>query len=108
MRSLLKTDLRRIFKDKLFLVVCILGTVLAFFTPLLYKGLATVIGVQDELLGLLADSKSMFFSAFAPGTNFGFILPILLSLVLCKDFGYGTVRNKIICGKSRAKIFFSM
>lgn len=108
MRSLIKTDMRRIFKDKLFLVVCALGVILAFFTPLLYKGLATVIGMDDELLGLLTDSKSMFFSAFATGNNFGLILPILLSLVLCKDFGYGTVRNKIICGKSRAKIFFSM
>lgn len=108
MRSLLKTDLRRIFKDKLFLVVCILGTVLASFTPLLYKGLSLIIGIEDELLGLFADSKSMFFSAFDSGSNFGFILPILLALVLCKDFGYGTVRNKIICGKSRTKIFLSM
>ena len=108
MRSLLKTDLRRIFKDKLFLVVCILGTVLASFTPLLYKGLSLIIGVEDELLGLFTDSKDMFFSAFEPGSTFGFILPILLALVLCKDFGYGTVRNKIICGKSRTKIFLSL
>lgn len=108
MRSLIKTDMRRIFKDKLFIVVCILGTVLAFSTPLLYKGLALFIGVEDELLGMLTDSKSMFFSAFATGTNFGLILPILLCLVLCKDFRYGTVRNKIICGKSRVKIFLSM
>lgn len=108
MRSLLKTDLRRILKDKLFLVVCILGTVLASFTPLLYKGLSLIIGMEDELLGLLPHSKNMFFTAFEPGNNFGFILPILLALVLCKDFGYGTVRNKIICGKSRVKIFLSM
>lgn len=108
MRSLLKTDLRRIFKDKLFLVVCILGTLLASFTPLLYKGLALFIGIDDELIVMFANGKSMFFSAFAPGSNFGFILPILLALVLCKDFGYGTVRNKIICGKSRVKIFLSM
>lgn len=108
MRSLIKTDLRRIFKDKLFLVVCILGTALAAFTPLLYKGLSLIIGMEDELLGLFTDAKTMFFSAFATGSNFGFILPILLALVLCKDFGYGTVRNKIICGKSREKIFLSM
>ena len=108
MRSLLKTDLRRIFKDKLFLVVCILGTVLAAFTPVFYKCLSLFIGMEDELLGMFIDVKSMFFASFAPGSNFGFILPILLALVLCKDFSYGTVRNKIICGKSRVKIFLSM
>ena len=108
MRDLIKTDLRRIFKDKLFLIVCILGAVLAFFTPMLYKLLALLVGIEDDLIGMFASSKAMFFSAFSLGNNFGFILPILITIVLCKDFSYGTVRNKIICGKSREKIFFSM
>ena len=35
-------------------------------------------------------------------------MPILLAVVLGKDFSHGTVRNKIICGKKRRDIFFSM
>ena len=108
MRELLKTDLRRIIKDKLFLIVCIVGAGFALFTPFLYKGLSLLVGIEDELLGLFTNSKSIFFTSFSLSGNFGLILPILLAIVLCKDFSYGTVRNKIICGKSRAKIFLSM
>ena len=36
------------------------------------------------------------------------ILPILTAIILCKDFSHGTIRNKIICGKSRSKVFGSL
>ena len=108
MRELLLTDLRRIIKDKLFLVSCILGVIFAASTPLLYKGISMFLDVENDLISNLTNARTMFFSSFALGSNFGFILPILLAIVLCKDFSHGTVRNKIICGKSRTKIFLSM
>lgn len=111
MRELLITDIRRIIKDKLFLVSCILGVIFAISTPLLYKGLSLLLGMggmENDLLGTFTNAKSMFFTSFALGSNFGFVLPILLAIVICKDFSYGTIRNKIICGKSRTKIFLSM
>lgn len=108
MRELLKTDLRRIVKDKLFLVVCILGAFFAISTPLLYKGLSVALNMEDDLLSMFATTKGIFFTSFSPSGNYGLLLPILLAIVLCKDFSYGTVRNKIICGKSRTKIFLSM
>lgn len=110
MRELLKSDLRRIVKDKLFLIACIIGAAMAVATPLLYKAILVIINLDPELLmGLLPLSgKNMFFNAFSTGNNFGLILPILVIIVICKDFSYGTVRNKIICGKSRVKVFFSM
>ena len=37
MRDLLKADLKRAWKDKLFLILCILAGVFAVSTPLLYK-----------------------------------------------------------------------
>ena len=107
MRELLKTDLRRIVKDKLFLVTCILGVFFALSTPLLYKGLSLALDMEEDMIGLFASAKSIFFTSFSPSGNFGIILPILLAIVLCKDFSYGTIRNKIICGKSRTKIFLS-
>lgn len=108
MRDLLITDLRRIVKDKLFLVACILGGVFALFTPLLYAGIELALGEEVEMLGPLMEARSLFFSAFLPGSNFGLILPILVAIVLCKDFRYGTVRNKIIAGKTRTAVFFSL
>ena len=37
MIDLLKTDFKRVLKDKLFIVVCIIGGVFAVITPILYK-----------------------------------------------------------------------
>lgn len=108
MRELITTDLCRIVKDKLFLVSCILGGVFALFTPLLYELLVLAIAPDIEMMGLLVDAKTIFFSSFLPGSNFGLTLPILLSVVICKDFRYGTVRNKIIAGKTRTAIFLSL
>jgi ABC-type transport system involved in multi-copper enzyme maturation permease subunit len=60
------------------------------------------------MLGLGIDAKTMLFSSFSLSNNFGLILPIFVAIILCKDFGGGTIRNKIICGKSRGSIYLSM
>lgn len=105
MFNLLKTDLKRILKDKLFLVLCIIAGVFAIITPLMNKGMMDLLEGED----LFAfNAKEIFFQSFAPGNNLGIIVPIFLGIVLCKDFSHGTVRNKIICGKSRTSIFLSM
>ncbi len=109
MLNLYKTDLKRIFKDKLFMVACILAAVFALLNPLMNKFLLDFLLGSDagiaELMG--TNAKSLFFAAFTPGNNLGLIAPILLGIALCKDFSFGTVRNKIISGKSRASIFLS-
>ena len=107
MFELLTVDLKRFFKDKLFLVICIIAGAFVVFTPLLYKGLFMLIEAE-EMLDVAINAKTLLFAAFSPSSDMGLILPILVALVLCKDFGQGTVRNKIICGKSRSQIFFSM
>jgi ABC-type transport system involved in multi-copper enzyme maturation permease subunit len=114
MRELLKTDFRRALKDKLLIVLLISGGAFALFTPLLYKGilltLDAISGAEtaDRALSLGFDAKSQFFILFSPANNFGMILPIFVVIILCRDFSNGTIRNKIICGKSRSSIFLSM
>lgn len=109
MTNLVKTDLTRVLKDKLFLVVCILGVVFALITPLLYM---LLFGAMETPEGFgmenLISAKAQFFSSFSLGNNFGLVVPVLIAIILCKDFSFGTVRNKIISGHSRASIFFSM
>ena len=110
MLRLLKTDLLRVIKDKLFIVVCILCVGFALFTPTIYKLLELLL-TEDEadiLFGSLFQAKDIFYASFSLTNNFGLILPILLSIIICKDFTYGTVRNKIICGHSRTNVFFSI
>lgn len=106
MRDLYIADLKRIFKDKLFLVSCILGGVFAVINPLLNKLLLVALDI-DDLFGSMMSAKSMMFSSFLPGDNLGLIMTILIAIIVCKDFSQGTVRNKIICGRSRTSIFIS-
>ena len=107
MVKLIKTDFKRILRDKLFIVLCIVGGVFAVFTPLLYKVVFSVIDAE-EILFMSINAKSLFFTAFSPADNFGLILPILLAIIICKDFSQGTIRNKLICGYSRKSVFASM
>ena len=107
MRNLYISDLKRIFKDKLFLVTCILGGVFALVNPLLNKVLLEALDLDALMLGTMMSAKSMLFSAFLPGDNLGLIMTILIAIIVCKDFSQGTVRNKIISGKSRSSIFIS-
>lgn len=106
MRNLYLSDLKRILKDKLFMVTCILAGAFALVNPLLNKLIFDILDLGD-ILGSSVTAKSMLFSAFLPGDNLGLIMPILLSIVVCKDFSQGTVRNKIISGKSRTVIYLS-
>ncbi len=109
MFELFKTDLKRIIKDKLFLVAVIIAAGFALLNPLMNKFIFALFSEMDEgMLEMMElNAKSLFFGAFSPSNNLGLIAPILLGIVVCKDFSYGTVRNKIISGKSRTAIFLS-
>ena len=109
MTKLLKADLRRVLKDKLLIVLGIIAVIFALVTPLLYVVLVSSVGMdQDPMISGLISGKAQFFSSFSIGNNLGLIAPVLIAIILCKDFSYGTVRNKIISGKSRTSIFMSL
>lgn len=109
MKSLIKSDFRRVLKDKLFFVSLIIGVVLALITPIIYSVIFKFAGEEAEtLLPGLITAKAQFFQSFSLNNNLGLIGPVLLSIIICKDFSFGTVRNKIIAGKTRNEIFFSM
>lgn len=110
MTKLLKTDLKRIVKDKLFVVVCIIGAVFSLVTPFLYKLLFSGIDMSEgeDIISMFVSINGMFFQSFSMSNNFGLIVPILLIIIIFKDFTFGTIRNKIVSGHSRTSIFFSM
>lgn len=109
MKSLLKADFKRVLKDKLLLVMGILAVVFAAITPVLYAVLFSGMGMEDDpMLSMFISAKAQFFGCFSMGNNLGLIAPVLLGIALCKDFSFGTVRNKIIAGKSRSAIFLSL
>lgn len=109
MTGLLKSDFRRVLKDKLLIVVGILAVVFAITLPLLYAVIfSTADMLEDDLFGNMFSAKTLFFNAFSMGNNLGLVAPVLLAIILCKDFSFGTIRNKIIAGKSRSQIFMSL
>lgn len=113
MNGLLIADFRRVLKDKLLLIMGILAAVFAITTPLLYAAIFHGLAAIDDemtaaMLSGFTSAKAQFFGSFSMGNNLGLIAPVLLAIALCKDFSYGTVRNKIIAGKSRQNIFLSL
>lgn len=109
MRGLLRADFKRVLKDKLLLVMGILAVVFAAVTPLLYALMFSSAGMEEEpMISTFISGKAQFFGAFSVGNNLGLIAPVLLGIALCKDFSFGTVRNKIIAGKIRTAIFLSL
>lgn len=112
MSNLLVVDFKRVLKDKLFLILCILAAAFSIVLTLLMGGIYSIVdGETAEFLavmGMSQTAKSQFFTSFSLGDNMGLVAPILLAIVLCKDFSAGTVRNKIISGSSRFSIVMSM
>ncbi len=107
MRSLLKADLRRMLKDKLFFIACIIGAGFALLSSVLYLGLNAIVSSVEDGMPLFY-AKDSLAQSFAPLNNFGIAIPIFICIIINKDFSYGTIRNKIICGHSRAKIYLSL
>lgn len=109
MFNLLKTDLKRLLKDKIILIGFIVTCALSIFTVVMYYGLQSLFdSVEDGgLFEGMFSGKDSFLKSFSPSSNAGLMIPIFISVALIKDFRYGTVRNKIIAGKSRMAIFMS-
>lgn len=113
MKDLLRVDFRRVLKDKLLIVMGILAVAFALITPLIYVLLFSGMGSTEDdmvtqmLMGSVS-GKTQFFASFSLGNNLGLIAPVLLAIVLWKDVSFGTIRNKVIAGKSRSAIFFSL
>ena len=111
MKLLIKSDFRKFFKDKMFLVVCILAVGFAVITPLLYQlvlgGMGEIDPMVEDMVAGYVTAKGQFFGAFSFGNNLGLVAPLLIGIILFKDFSYGTVRNKIISGHTRTNIFLS-
>lgn len=112
MTRLIKSDFRKFFKDKMFLVLCILAVAFALVTPLLYVVIFGSMGeidpMTEQMLEGYVNAKGQFFGAFSFGNNLGLVAPLLICIVLYKDFNYGTVRNKVISGYSRVSVFMSI
>lgn len=101
MMSLLRSNAKRMIKDKRYWIVC------AGYLVYLVMLLSTMFISQSKGQDMTTDV--LFISALGMGGMP--LLPILIAVFSCvfigKDYLYGTIRNKLIIGKSRTSVYLS-
>lgn len=108
MSNLIKLDLLKIVKDKLFIIMCAVALGTSLFTPIAYKIIELIIrGTEAEGM-VAASARELAFAVFSPTGAPGLILIIFMPIILHKEYSNGVIRNKIIYGKSRESIYFSL
>ncbi|MBP5618193.1 MAG: hypothetical protein J6X61_03475 [Clostridia bacterium] len=114
MSNLLKADLYALLKNKMTYILLGICAGLSLLTVGIYYGLsemfdALVAEEEDVIMGMttLVNARSVIFSNFSLTNNGGLIIPIFAGLIVMTDIRCGTVRNKVIFGKSRVQIYFS-
>ncbi len=125
MLNLIKADLYRIFKDKIFWIMIIICGAFAILYPLFNFGIylfdrsttyeyMVYNGASDDVIQAALAQVDGNYNAF--GVSFvaittmsvnAFIVPIFFLILLSKDVMNGTIRNKVIVGKKRSEIFLA-
>lgn len=111
MIGLLKADFYRLFKSKLFYILIAIALFFALAIVPLSIGVNGMAKAAQKVAGTATydtlEGKAMLGSIFGLSSNMGLIFPIFAVLLVYKDVSDGTIRNKVISGNSRTKIFFS-
>ena len=105
MGRLFKAFFFKLSRDLSFRIVLIIGAGLAFFMTGLYLLIDLGLGTSEFKM---LSGPNMLLTSFNPADNFGLAIPISLITFICLEFSQGTIRNKIIAGHSKFKIYTSL
>ena len=105
MANLFKAFFFKLRHDLTFKITLIIGVSLAVFLTLIYLAVDLI---AFEKLGVTLNGQSMLVSSFSPTQNFGLAIPINLLTFTVMEFNQGAIRNKIIAGHSKAKLYTSI
>lgn len=112
MRNLFKAFLFKLRKDITFRVTLFIGLGLAVLLTLIYLAIDLSIKNLGEGMAnykfVYATGQNLFINSLSPAQNFGIAIPINLITFTVLEFTHGTIRNKIIAGNSKTKIYFSL
>ena len=107
MRRLLKAFLFKIKRDITLKITLIVGAGIAVLMTLIYLGLDVALEMGNGGSRFLT-GPSMLLNSLSPVQNFGIAIPVNLISFICLEFSQGTIRNKIIAGHSKFKIYTSL
>ena len=107
MDRLFKAFLFKITRDITFRITLIIGGGMALFITLVYLLIDYGGGLLDANFRYLT-GPNMLLSSISPVQNFGIAIPVNLISFICLEFSQGAIRNKIIAGHSKLRIYFSL
>ena len=109
MGKLFKAFFFKLSKDLTFRITLIIGLALAVILSLIYFGIDVLSSVDEgSIQHNMCTGQSMFFNSISPAQNFGIAIPVNLISFTVLEFTQGTIRNKVITGNSKTKIYFAL
>ena len=102
MKELFLSYLFKLRHDLTFKITLIIGGGMAVLMTLIYLGLGALLETT------MISGEMMLVSALSPTQNFGLAVPINLITFTVLEFNQGSIRNKIIAGHSKARIYTSL
>ena len=110
MAKLFRAFFFKLSKDLTFRITMIIGLALAVALSLIYFGIDVLSSAGEEggIQHNMCTGQSMFFNSISPAQNFGIAIPVNLITFTVLEFTQGTIRNKIITGNSKTKIYFAL
>ncbi|MCQ2800396.1 MAG: hypothetical protein MJ216_00370 [Bacilli bacterium] len=108
MGRLFKAFLFKLKRDLTFRITLIIGAAFAVLMTFLFFLIdATTYESGGSFMRTLT-GPNMFLNSISPVQNFGISIPVNLISFTCLEFTQGTIRNKIISGNSKLKIYLSL
>ena len=101
----------KIRKDLSVRIILFIGLGFSIFIPLILflvdVGISKIDG-GDTIEHMLCTGQGLLVSSWSPTQNFGIAIPINLITFTVLEFTNGTIRNKIISGYSKTKIYLGL
>ena len=109
MANLFRAFLFKLKRDLTFRITLFIGIGMAVIMTLgflAYDVLSSLDGGEFDIR--YCCGQNLLINTLNPANNFGLVIPVLLTVFTVSEFSAGTIRNKIITGNSKTKIYFSI
>ena len=111
MANLFRAFLFKLKKDLTFRITLFIGLGIAVLFTVIYLLIdvaANNLSDNSSFEFMFCTGQNILINSLSPAQNFGIAIPVNLIVFTVMEFTQGTIRNKIIAGNSKAKIYLSL
>ena len=112
MGNLFRAFLFKVKKEISVRITLFIGLGFAILIPLILflidVGISFLDGSGGSIEHMMCNGQSLLISSFSPTQNFGIAIPITLITFTVAEFTNGTIRNKVISGYSKTKVYVGL